>query len=343
MKAHKAIYDESVRSLYASATERFNLLVSTMQVPLTLLALRFAKISNAAFNALGGPLTSLHGQFTLDQMRARIWWVGTNTRIYQDDDALAGCLWNSLSDAATSIMALRHEYYTINGFVSGLLLFKCILLSSMVEAIQDHGLLRRRMTQALAMFRSLKHNVKAFNLWCKDLIRQLAQQGGTFPDFKVFIEEAYLDSPDKQFVRFIQHLQDQDRMNPPGRSTQQLMDLAEGKVNQMQVLAEHKATDPGKEPELMALKAELENLRKVVNKFKKDRSGYESSDSSTGGSRKQKGKGRRTIPTGSTFQRSSKQHPSLMTQASLGSLMESSIGGVRFARSGASTVQMSAP
>ena len=31
----------------------------------------------------------------------------------------------------------------------------------------------------------------------------------------------------------------------------------------MQVLAEHKATDPGKEPELMSLKAELENLRKV--------------------------------------------------------------------------------
>ena len=71
-------------------------------------------------------------------------------------------------------------------------------------------------------------------------------------------------------------------MNPPGRSTQQLIDLAEGKVNQMQVLAEHKATDPGKEPKLMALKAELENLRKVVNKFKKDRSGYESSDISTG-------------------------------------------------------------
>ena len=51
-------------------------------------------------------------------------------------------------------------------------------------------------------------------------------------------------------------------MNPPGRSTQQLMDLAESKVNQMQVLAEHKATDPGKEPELLALKAKLDNLRK---------------------------------------------------------------------------------
>jgi hypothetical protein len=123
-----------------------------MQVLLTLLALRFTRISNAAFNALGGPIPSIHGRFTLDQMRARIWWVGTHTRIYQDKDALAKCLWNSLSDAATSIMALRHEGYTINGFVSGILLLKCILLSSMVEAIQDHGLLRRQMTQALAMF-----------------------------------------------------------------------------------------------------------------------------------------------------------------------------------------------
>ena len=53
----------------------------------------------------------------------------------------------------------------------------------------------------------------------------------------------------------------------------------------MKVLAEHKATDPGKEPELLALKAELDTLRKAVNKFKKDKSGYESSDSSAGGSR----------------------------------------------------------
>jgi hypothetical protein len=105
----------------------------------------------------------------------------------------------------------------------------------------------------------LKHNVKAFNLQYKVLFRQLAQQGGSFPNSKVFVEEAYLDSLDEQFVRFIEHLQDQDRMNPPGRSMQQLMDLAESKVNQMQVLAEHKATDPGKEPELMALKVELEN------------------------------------------------------------------------------------
>ena len=58
-------------------------------------------------------------------------------------------------------------------------------------------------------------------------------------------------------------------------------------------MAEHKATDPRKEQELLALKAELDILRKVVNKFKKDKSGYESSDSSAGGSRKHKGKGKR--------------------------------------------------
>ena len=125
-------------------------------------------------------------------------------------------------------------------------MFKCILLSSMVEAVQDHGLLRRQMTQALAMMRALNNDVKAFNLQYKDLIRQSAQQGGTFPDSKVFVEEAYLDSPDEQFVRFIQHLQDQDRMNPPGRNTQELMDLAEGKVNQMKVLARAQGNGPWK-------------------------------------------------------------------------------------------------
>jgi hypothetical protein len=59
----------------------------------------------------------------------------------------------------------------------------------------------------------------------------------------------------------------------------------------MKVLQEHKAMNPGKEPELIALKAELDNLRKAVSKFKKDKNGYESSDSSAGGSRKRRGKG----------------------------------------------------
>ena len=51
----------------------------------------------------------------------------------------------------------------------------------------------------------------------------------------------------------------------------------------------------------MALKAELENLKKAVNKFKKDKSGYESSDSSSGGSRKQRGKGKKRDPNWKPF------------------------------------------
>jgi hypothetical protein len=164
------------------------------------------------------------------------------------------------------------------------------------------------MTQALGMIRALNHDIKAFNLQYKDLIRQLAQQGGTFPDGKVFVEEAYLDSPDKQLVRFIQHLQDQDRMEPPGCTMEELMNLAEGKVNQMKVLEEHKATDTGKQQELLALKAKLDTLKKAVHKFKKDKSGYESSDSSAGGSRsgggskpRHRGKSKRNDPSRKPF------------------------------------------
>ena len=69
-KAHKAIYDEAVRSIYAATRDRYNLMASTMQVFLTLLALKFTRISNAVFTVLGGPLTSLDGRFTLAQMRA---------------------------------------------------------------------------------------------------------------------------------------------------------------------------------------------------------------------------------------------------------------------------------
>jgi hypothetical protein len=89
---------------------------------------------------------------------------------------------------------------------------------------------------------------------------------------------------------------------------EELVNLAEGKVNQLKVLEEHKATDTGKQQELLALKAKLDTLKKTVNKFKKDKSGYESSDSSAGGSRsgggsKQRcrGKGKQNDPNKKPF------------------------------------------
>jgi hypothetical protein len=107
---------------------------------------------------------------------------------------------------------------------------------------------------------------------------------------------------------FIQHLQDQDRMNPPGCTTEELMNLAEGKVNQMKVLEEHKATDTGKQQELLALKAEVNTLKEAVNTFKKSKVGDKSSDSTAGGNnggggsnQRRKGKGKQNDPNKKPF------------------------------------------
>jgi hypothetical protein len=87
---------------------------------------------------------------------------------------------------------------------------------------------------------SLNHNVRKFNQACRGLEEQLSQCGQVFTDGKVFTEEAYLDHPNEQFVRFIQMMQDKDRLNLPGNTGHQLIDKGQAKIDQINEAEQHK-------------------------------------------------------------------------------------------------------
>jgi hypothetical protein len=137
-------------------------------------------------------------------------YINTNTRASQDDMFLTMLL-NSISDNATTFMALRSEGHTLNGVMCGLLLFKCLLIHSTVHALNDPALIRRKMARALQLMSDMGHNITKFNIAYRGLQDQLTQCGHTFPDDKTFVEEADLDHPNEQFVRYIQGQQDNDR------------------------------------------------------------------------------------------------------------------------------------
>jgi hypothetical protein len=53
--------------------------------------------------------------------------------------------------------------------------------------------------------REAGHNVTKFINVYRGLLDQLNQVGQTFEDGKAFVEEAFLDHPDEQFVRLVKH------------------------------------------------------------------------------------------------------------------------------------------
>ena len=185
-----------------------------------------------------------HAEYTLTQFSVKATtYIGTPTRLAQDDDTFAACLWNPISDSAVAVMALKAHDYTINGVISGLLLFKCLLLNSKVQASHNALLIIRKLGKAVYIMQEAGHNVTVFINIYRGLLNDLYSLGKTFEHGKTHIEEAFLAHPNEQFVRYIQAQQDNDRENPPGNTMEQLMDTAQEKMDHIDLIMAQKAAD----------------------------------------------------------------------------------------------------
>jgi hypothetical protein len=141
---------KTIKSLYQDAKDRFDLQAMMIQPFLTLIFIRLQMVGNVILNVLGRNLCQCHGEHTLDQMKTKaMTYINTHTRQAQDDDTFATMLWNCITDAATAVMALKTEDFTIIGVTSGLLLVKSLLIHSKVDTVNDPGLIHRKMTKAL--------------------------------------------------------------------------------------------------------------------------------------------------------------------------------------------------
>ena len=185
-----------------------------------------------------------HAEYTLAQFKVKaLTYMGTPTRLAQDDDTFAAMLWNSIADSAIAVMALQASDYTINGAVSGLLLFKCLLLNSKVKASHNASLIIRKLGKALYIMREVGHDVTKFIFIYRGLLSDLNALGQSFEHGKTHIEEALLDHPDEQFVRYIQTQQDNDRENPPGNTMEQLMNKAQDKIDHIDLMKAQAAAE----------------------------------------------------------------------------------------------------
>ena len=134
-KTAKWLYDNTVKSLYSEPKDKFELLQPQVPTFLTKTALRLALVGSSILHIFSQlrNICQCHVEYTLAEFRIKATtYIGTPTRLAQDDDTFAAMLWNSISDSAIAVMALKASDYTINGVISGLVLFKCLLINSKV-------------------------------------------------------------------------------------------------------------------------------------------------------------------------------------------------------------------
>ena len=206
-KTAKWLWDTTTKSLYAEAKDKFDLLQTQVPTWLTKVALRLALVGSSILHIFSRlkNICQCHAEFTLAQFKVKaLTYMHTPTRLAQDDDTFAAMLWNSISDSAIATMALQSADYTINGAVSGLLLFKCLLLNSKVKATHNASLIIRKLSKALFIMREVGHDVTKFIFIYRGLLSDLSALGQSYLHSKTHVEEALLDHPDEQFVRYIQ-------------------------------------------------------------------------------------------------------------------------------------------
>jgi hypothetical protein len=70
-KAHKWIYEQTIKSLSSDPKDRFDLQATMIQIFLTLISIRLQVVGNLVLNVLGRNLCHCHGEFTLDHVEVR--------------------------------------------------------------------------------------------------------------------------------------------------------------------------------------------------------------------------------------------------------------------------------
>jgi hypothetical protein len=156
-KTAEWLWDTTAKSLCSEPKDEIELLQPQVPTFLAKTALRLALVGSSILHIFSQlrNICQCHAEHALAQFKVKaLTHMGTPTRLAQDDDAFAAMLWNSISDSAIAVMALQASDCTINGVISGLLLFKCLPLNSKVKASHNASLIIRKLGKALCMMQA---------------------------------------------------------------------------------------------------------------------------------------------------------------------------------------------
>ena len=150
-------------------------------------------------------LIEAYGERSMEQVQEHALTYITNpSRCAQESFALYNCLMNSLSIEGTSKVSIWKDQYTINNISSGPCLLKVIIRESSIDTNATTRHIRQKLSSLEKYMPTIGHDITKFNMYVKDLLRQLTARGETTQDLLVNLFKGYAATSDQVFVRYIE-------------------------------------------------------------------------------------------------------------------------------------------
>ena len=191
-------------------------------------------------------------------------FIHHQTREAQDSMMLYECLMNSLCKEARDTITTSKDEYFLGDKPSGSSLLKLIIQESHIDTNATIDTIRKKLSSLDAYMPAIDYNIKVFNEYVKNQVQALAARGQSTTDLLTNIFKAYMSVPDRQFKAYIngklERYEEGLSITPL-----QLMTWAKLKFN---IIAERKEWNAPTEEEkqILALKAEVSNLKKGKGK-----------------------------------------------------------------------------
>jgi len=129
----------------------------------------------------------------------------------------------------------------------------------------DPETIRRQLAKASEKFASIRYNVKELNQWVKTQMLHLQSHGQDSTDVHSHLWGAYKSSNDKEFVTYIQGLEDQVQDGAMHITWKELMKKAQSKVERLHVQRNLKSSSDSGTDDVKILRTQLETLQSELH------------------------------------------------------------------------------
>lgn len=231
-----------------------------------------------------------YGAVSLEEIRAHAkTYVFGQTRKAQNNIMGYKCLMSSLSEEAKSkVLIHKEEYIIVNPddegeyLPSAALLLKIIIRESHLDTNAKTSAIRTKLSSLDDYIKTVNSDITKFNEYVYLLISALTARGERTEDLLVNLFKGYKAASDKTFVSYIARKQEayEEGQNVDPKT---LMNLANERYKTLKATEEWNAPT-AEEEQIIALKAEVANLKKKKVAFEKG------SKSTSGGDKARKPK-----------------------------------------------------
>ena len=212
-------------------------------------------------------LITRYGEVTLQQVVDHVaTYMNTPCRAAQDSTMLFHALNKSISSTLTDKIRNKTQVYIVNGASSGEIFLRLIIMEVKTDTNATLRQLYKQVQNLPNFMQTVKNDVNKFNLHVEEIQAQLQARGASSTELLGNLFDAYQSVQDQKFIRYIEYEQNlydkgeevtvSDLMSAAATKYQTMLDADEWEI-------------PSSEQEqIVALKAELVQLKKDGSKSK---------------------------------------------------------------------------